>query len=296
VLTSVLSASSPCMNGPSMITVAVSGSTWEIAVGGPSQGVDGAVEVAHATAIATTTGNTLSLTYSCMSSPGYSIPDSGIQTFQYSVTAAGFQLLTSDSALSLERQSADGGGLDAGATDASLDAGPGDSASTDAKVADGSDSAPTDAGASDASFACALPPDPAPLVQDTASCAAPPAPAGGTIVDGTYYLTSAVAYPGDAGCSQTLTGQSQGTIVVSGGKVSIVVVNGENPPGTPPGWEIATTPTASTSFDSTCICGTFSSCLDGGGGAAPARYTATSTTLVIFPSNPVTGFFAFTKQ
>jgi hypothetical protein len=132
-----------------------------------------------------------------------------------------------------------------------------------------------DAGAGDASPACSQPPNPAPSFQATLSCATPPTPAGGTLVDGTYYQASDVQYP-DAGCTGT-RGTSQGTLVISGGTITAVQAAGG-------WWLVGTSTTSGTSLDIACACGTL--CNDGGGVATgPFQYTATSTMLTIF-SNP----------
>ena len=298
-------------NNPSQITVVVSGSSWQLAVGGPQ-------EVGYADATATANGSSLQLAYGCCSLSSAECASTGFAAgntmqFTYTATPTTLELATvpAGSVLQFQRQGVvQDGGADAG-DDATVDASGDAAASADANSGsdapagvDGpfqeaassdaptsSDATPGDGGIGDASFACAQPADPATPVLDVASCASPPTPAGGTIEDGTYYLTSAVAYATDAGCP-TLTGHSQGTVVVSGGEVSIVVVNGENPPG-PPGWEISTVPTVGNSFGSNCICGTFSNCGDAGS-PQPAQYTATGNTLLIFPSP--NGVFTLTKQ
>ena len=258
--------------GPNRMTVVVSGSSWQM--GGAAAPPEQGSMTATWSAVASTSGSDLSLTFSCASAL-QTVPDSGVETYQYTATPTGLELGGPNGVFILALQPTDGGtgGYPDAPSDAASDAGPGDGS------------------ASDASFACAQPADPATPVLDIASCASPPTPAGGTIADGTYYLTSAIAYATDAGCP-TLTGHSQGTIVVSGGEVSTVVVNGENPPG-PPGWELSTVPTAGNLFGSTCICGTFSNCGDAGG-SQPATYTATASTLLVFPSP--NGVFTFTQQ
>jgi hypothetical protein len=253
--TSVLGAGSPCMqNGPSTITVSVSGATWEIALEDPNP--DASQQVGYATAIATLSGDNLSLAYSCVSSAGF-VPDSGIQTFQYSATATGFELVTSDSALSFTLQGSDAG------------TGPSDGGSAEGSF----DGGGADAG--DASFVCVQPANPAPVVTQTAVCG-PPAPfTGGTITDGTYYVTSAVNYrEGDASC--TPGDPTQATFIVSGGMVSYVTGQHSTDAGVGTSWYVGPYSTSGSSF----IFG--APCADGGVPIATTlAYTATPTTLTM---------------
>lgn len=140
----------------------------------------------------------------------------------------------------------------------------------------------------DASFACGEPLDPAPAVQDTIGCGARPSPVGGPLADGTYYLTSGVQYDHDAGCSEALGIQSQGTIVVNAGEMSIVTTSSDGSGG----WGLFDAPDGSPGSGE-CICGTFTSCGDAGN-SGPGGYTSTATTISIVVGN--SGLFTFTKQ
>jgi hypothetical protein len=156
----------------------------------------------------------------------------------------------------------------------------------------GADAEAVDAGCGDAALVCAQPPNPAPLIQPTESCGTIPAFAGGALVDGTYYATSAVEYPGDAGCSQTPP-QSSGTIVICGGIMTAVIAT-PSTPGNGNGWFVGTiAPTSGTVLNGTCICGDVSGCPDSGRGGSPISYTATSTTITLLIGN---GVGTFTRQ
>jgi hypothetical protein len=180
------------------------------------------------------------------------------------------------------------GGPDASTADGSTDAGAADVAidvTADASVDTGSD-APSDTGAGDASFACTQPADPAPAITETGVCAPAPASTGGTIVDGTYYLTQSVAYrTGDAGCGPG-NPTAQGTIVVAGGMMSLVYT-------TPSlNWYVGPYTTNGTSLNLAAPCA------DGGlPNPLTVGYSATSTTLSIsFPVSSGQDVGTLTKQ
>jgi hypothetical protein len=107
VQTSVIQDSFPCVeDGPRMLTLVVSGSSWQGALGGP----DGGVGSANVTA--TTNGNNLVWDWSCWTPPEIG-PDGGVETFEYSATPTTLQLITpsgpTTSVLTFTKQ-ADGGG------------------------------------------------------------------------------------------------------------------------------------------------------------------------------------------
>jgi hypothetical protein len=151
------------------------------------------------------------------------------------------------------------------AADATEDIEAPDAPGADGTVGDAAADAALDA---DAALECVEPTNAAPVIQQTFSCASPPVPAGGTIVDGTYYLTSSVKYEqGDANCSG-VDHAAQATVVVSGGMISIVEIM-------PSAWFVGPYTTSGTLLNF----GT--PCADAGFPSGSLGYTATSTTLSV---------------
>ncbi len=143
-------------------------------------------------------------------------------------------------------------------------------AGADAGGVDGGDGAPVADGPADAAFACTQPADPAPVISQTAMCAPPPTMIGGTILDGTYYLTSSVVYgTGDSGCAPG-NPTAQGTVIVSGGMISLVYTTPSD------AWFVGPYTTSGN------VLTLDTSCADGGvPSGATAQYTATSTALAL---------------
>src|SRR5437868_12357006 len=102
---------------------------------------------------------------------------------------------------------------------------PGDGAGTDSAASD----APSDGGTTDAiddAGGCNTLENAAPKITATKSTAAMPAAAGGTIADGTYFLTAETAYEAaTAGPSD----EHQETITITAGKLEIVKLGVTNP-------------------------------------------------------------------
>jgi hypothetical protein len=149
----------------------------------------------------------------------------------------------------------------------------GDDAAPDGShAADGGSDAPSDGPP------CSTITNAAPSVTTTLSDAsAPPASTGGTIVSGTYYITSVTSYGGAAGCAGLhVSGETivtaQGT---SGSTVGVITYN------LPP-LGAATTPT-SASYTTSGQTVTFTSTCPSGGDAGVTQplYTATATTLTL---------------
>jgi hypothetical protein len=148
-----------------------------------------------------------------------------------------------------------------------LDAGSNDAGASDTSISDGS--------VGDASFACVQPANPAPVVVHTVVCGAPPPFTGGTIADGTYYMTTSINYrEGDAQCTPGYPSQS--TVVFANGMVSLVGKNElpDGATGISDFWYVGPYTTSGSSL----ILGT--ACADGGFGSGQSfSYSATPTTL-----------------
>ena len=93
----------------------------------------------------------------------------------------------------------------------------------------------------------------------------PPAPQGGTVVDGTYTQTSAVIYTGQGGPTGA-SGTTQTTLQVTGGTIQVVSTGD-------PATRTVTFTTSGTSLDSVDTCPDTDT--------RPGTYTATPTTLVV---------------
>ena len=149
---------------------------------------------------------------------------------------------------------------------------PGDGAHADAGPDGASDArSPEEAGdaagdaAIDAPTACntlANSAAPIPVVEVAAD---PPAPEGGTVVDGTYALTGAVIYTGSAGPTGT-SGTTQTTLEITGSTIQVVSTGD-------PTTRTVTFTTSGTSLASVDTCPDTDS--------HPGTYTATPTTFVV---------------
>ena len=208
--------------------------------------------------------------------------DAGAETGSDSSSDAGSEASATDG--SQDSTTADAlpngdGGSDAGdapVLDASttLEGGDGsttatDSSTTNAGLGDGTVDAPPEAGSGEAGLVCAQPANPAPPISNGYQCGYAPIPAGGTIVDGTYFLTSGVRYPqGDAGCGGA-PAQNQCTLVVAGGEIALVQTND-------PSWYVGPYSVSGTSLTFVNNCG------NGGFPNATIGYTATRTGLTLF--------------
>lgn len=143
------------------------------------------------------------------------------------------------------------------------------------ETADGA--TPVDGGSSDRDAAADAPSEAAPAVCNLLANSAPvityaqvnqdpPAPQGGTMVDGTYEMTAANIYTGPAGPSGP-SGMSQTTIEITGGTIQIVSVG-------QPTTRTVTIATSGTSFTATDTCPDST--------VTRGSYTATPTTILIF--------------
>ena len=124
---------------------------------------------------------------------------------------------------------------------------------------------PASDAASDAAPSCNALANAAPIVSVEQGASDPPAPQGGTVVDGTYWLTAAVVYTGPSGPTG-MTGTAQTTLLVQGGTVQMATS------GTPATRTVTFT-TSGTDLDSVDTCPDTDSRSSG--------YTATASTLVV---------------
>jgi hypothetical protein len=123
----------------------------------------------------------------------------------------------------------------------------------------------TNEAAVDAPTVCNSLPNTASSVSIEQLASEPPAPQGGTIVDGTYALTAAVIYTGSGGPTGP-SGTTQTTLQISGATIQ-VVSDGE------PATRTVTFTTSGTSIQSVDTCPDTDT--------RPGTYTATPTTLVV---------------
>jgi hypothetical protein len=135
-----------------------------------------------------------------------------------------------------------------------------DSSSPDSSDASEASITPTDAGPT-----CNALPNAAPPVTVTEIASQPPAAQGGTIADGTYFLTSATIYTGEGGATGSV-GSGQSTVTISGTTVQMAT-SGE------PTTRTVTLITNGTTFTATDTCPDSS--------VATGSYSATASTLVI---------------
>jgi hypothetical protein len=127
------------------------------------------------------------------------------------------------------------------------------------------DAAPDDAGA-DAGAPCNAIANGAPVVDVIQLAADPPAPQGGTIVDGTYWQTALAIYTGPSGPAGQ-SGTSQMTAQIQGQTVQIVSSG-------PPDRRTVTLTTSDAGFTSVDTCPDSQ--------MSEGSYTATATVLTIF--------------
>lgn len=149
---------------------------------------------------------------------------------------------------------------DASSSDSAL---PTEASASDAAMPE--ESASDDTG-DDAGAPCNTIANDAPVVDVTQVAADPPAPRGGTIVDGTYWQTSLAIYTGPSGPTGT-SGTSQMTAQIQGEIVQIVSAG-------QPARRTVTLMTSDAGFTSIDSCPAPQS--------AEGFYTATPTTLIIF--------------
>jgi hypothetical protein len=181
------------------------------------------------------------------------------------------------------------GGETGTTTDA--DAGPADAPSADAP-AEASTVPDAEAGASDGGPCNSLT-NTAPVIATSIGSGSPPAAIGGTIPDGTYYLTDSVVYPSiDAGSSGPGLETVQQTVVITGAIGNVVRASGAYPDGgVGPQQQISETIAPSgTSLVVTITCGM--------SGASTFPYSVNTsdggqTTLVVLFLNTL---YTFTKQ
>jgi hypothetical protein len=129
----------------------------------------------------------------------------------------------------------------------------------------GIDSATEAEAAAEAATVCNTLANTAPAVPVQTIAADPPASTGGTIADGTYWMTEVVIYTGPDGPSET-SGTSQTTIQITG--PTIQTVSAGDPPTT-----TVTLATSGTAFTSTDTCGDAM--------VRQGTYSATATTFVV---------------
>ena len=156
-----------------------------------------------------------------------------------------------------------------GAPSTPADASPDASAPIDASASDASmpeDAAASDDTGADASVPCNAIANDAPVVNVTQVAADPPAPQGGTIVDGTYWQTAVSIYTGPSGPTGA-TGTSQMTALIQGETVQLVS-DGQ------PARRTVTLMASDAGFTSVDTCPTPQT--------GEGQYTATPTTLTIF--------------
>ena len=154
-------------------------------------------------------------------------------------------------------------------TSAPVDASASDAAAPDGEATDDAGGALDAAGdddGSDGGAPCNTIANAAPVVDVTQVAADPPAPQGGTIVDGVYWGTSLEIYTGPQGPAGT-TGTWQATALIQGTTVQLVNSG-------PPTRRTLTLTTADAGFASADTCPDSQS--------AQGGYTATPTTLTIF--------------
>jgi hypothetical protein len=140
--------------------------------------------------------------------------------------------------------------------------------------------------ASDAPVVCNTVVNAAPSVTKTQVAMAPPAPQGGTLVDGTYFLTDYTIFTGPQGATGS-TGTSQTTLQITGNTLQVA------DKGSPPTRTVMLT-TSGTGFTAKTSC-------PSGLGDISGSYTATATSLVVqLGGNPDAGTpttqETFTKQ
>ena len=181
-----------------------------------------------------------------------------------------FSLLFIPSLPACSSASPDSGGSDAGAaSDANKDSG-GDAPADASSDATGSPdtsapSSPATDAAEDAALACNVLVNSAAVVTVEQVASNPPAPEGGTIVDGIYAMTSAIIYTGPNGPSGA-TGTGQTTLQVEGNTIQVATT------GQPPALTVSFT-TGGTNINAVNTCPDTD--------PRPATYTATPTSLVI---------------
>jgi energy-converting hydrogenase Eha subunit B len=125
----------------------------------------------------------------------------------------------------------------------------------------------------------------APLVQQVNASGEPPTPTGGTITDGTYFLTAAAVYGADAAVGPT--GASyQDMTVLSGGGTTYALVSGV---GNDAQFSNGTVATIGTGIAITQTC--------------PSnmvypypRYSVAGTTITLFSSGATTTVLTYSKQ
>jgi hypothetical protein len=189
---------------------------------------------------------------------------------------------------------ADTGSADApheGSSVADADAGAADAPSADAP-AEASTVPDAEAGASDGGPCNALT-NAAPVIATSIGSGSPPAAIGGTIPDGTYYLTDAVLYPSiDAGSSGPGLETVQETAVITGTTANVVTAMGPYSDGGvgAPQYFTETFAPSGTSLGITFTCGQTAS------GTAPYSVNTSDggpTTISLLISNTL---FTLTKQ
>jgi hypothetical protein len=116
-------------------------------------------------------------------------------------------------------------------------------------------------------------------ITPTVSSSTPPTAAGGTIVSGTYSLTSATQYIALPCVSNAGSGTVQSTIVVNASAMTVQIYSVSSfQGGTDESRSTATFTASDSALTSTPTCG---SGVDAGAGT-PSPYTATSTTIAVF--------------
>jgi hypothetical protein len=125
----------------------------------------------------------------------------------------------------------------------------------------------------------------APLVQQMNVAGDPPTPMGGTVVDGTYFITAASVYGSDAGVGPT-GNNFQNMSVVSGGGTLYALVAGVGNGASMSNGTIATSG-ANITLTQTCPSNDV---------LAFNRFDATGTTLTVYTSTPPVSALTFTKQ
>jgi hypothetical protein len=161
--------------------------------------------------------------------------------------------------------SADAGGMDAGDAGGSCSGGAGGTS-----------------GLGGAAGACNTLVNAAPPVVQTRVAEAAPAPAGGTIVDGTYFLTSAIYYTGPGGLTRTDANTPKAVLVISNaacGTATVQDVSSDPALGYPDSHETVTFKPSGTQVS------VFGVCPPSGNSGLSIGYTATPTTFALLRSD-----------